>query len=129
MRSYPAQPVSGTECSDAHRFLSAIDAQITQLKEKSAVLYDCPELKQHRVSARSATISTMLNRRACLQYDLRAVLVHDGLFGRMHLYSYVEQDGVWWKTVDHMVDQARVFFLFFSVSPLYDIEPTLFGER
>ena len=37
------------------------------------------------------------------QYDLRAVLVHDGLFGRNHIYSFVEHAGKWWKTQDGVV--------------------------
>lgn len=29
------------------------------------------------------------------------VLVHDGLYGRSHLYSYVKQRDKWWKIVDY----------------------------
>lgn len=42
-----------------------------------------------------------------LQYDLRVVLVHDGLLGRQHLYSYVKQHNTWWKTVDHAVTEVH----------------------
>jgi hypothetical protein len=42
------------------------------------------------------------------QYDLRAVLVHDGLFGRRQLYSYVKDKGTWWKTVDTDVTEVGV---------------------
>ncbi|THH08979.1 hypothetical protein EW145_g2341 [Phellinidium pouzarii] len=34
------------------------------------------------------------------EYDLHAVLVHDGLFGRNHIHSFVQHDGKWWKTQD-----------------------------
>ncbi len=40
------------------------------------------------------------------QYDLRVVIVHDGLYGRNHLYSYVKQNGEWWKTVDYAVTKV-----------------------
>ena len=49
------------------------------------------------------------------QYDLRVVLVHDGLYGRNHLYSYIKHKGQWWKTVDYNVTKAR------SVRSLYVI--------
>ncbi|KAI0768258.1 hypothetical protein BD413DRAFT_696035 [Trametes elegans] len=48
---------------------------------------NCPELQKYR-------------------YDLRAVLVHDGLFGRSHLYSYVKYKGKWWKTLDYIVTEV-----------------------
>ena len=41
-----------------------------------------------------------------MQYDLRAVLVHDGVYGRKHLYSYVKDKGTWWKTHDYIVTEA-----------------------
>lgn len=44
----------------------------------------------------------------CLQYDLRAVFMHDGVYGRNHLYSYVNDNGTWWKTVDWVVTEASV---------------------
>jgi hypothetical protein len=43
------------------------------------------------------------------QYDLRVVLVHDGLYGRNHLYSYVRYKGAWWKTVEYKVSEVRHF--------------------
>lgn len=33
--------------------------------------------------------------------------MHDGLFGRSHLYSYVKYKGKWWKTVDYVVTEVR----------------------
>ncbi|KAI0273871.1 hypothetical protein BGY98DRAFT_1090738 [Russula aff. rugulosa BPL654] len=50
-------------------------------------LYDGPELREHR-------------------YDLRAVFMHDGVYGRSHLYSYVNDNGTWWKTVDWVVTEV-----------------------
>src|SRR5712672_1227024 len=32
--------------------------------------------------------------------------MHDGLYGRSHLYSYVNDNGTWWKTVDWAVTEA-----------------------
>ena len=46
-----------------------------------------------------------------MQYDLRFVLVHDGLYGRNHLYSYIKQKGHWWKTLDYNVTKACLFHL------------------
>jgi len=32
--------------------------------------------------------------------------MHDGLYGRSHLYSYVNDNGTWWKTVDWAVTEV-----------------------
>lgn len=32
--------------------------------------------------------------------------MHDGMYGRTHLYSYVNDNGTWWKTVDWAVTEA-----------------------
>jgi hypothetical protein len=34
------------------------------------------------------------------------VFIHDGIFGRKHLYSYVEDKGKWWKTFDSAVTEV-----------------------
>ncbi|KAL6307660.1 hypothetical protein BKA93DRAFT_726897 [Sparassis latifolia] len=68
--------------------LQTIDAAVVKLRNEAANAFECPELQQHR-------------------YDLRVVLVHDGLFGRSHIYSYVKDKGIWWKTVDYAVTQVR----------------------
>ncbi|KDQ64316.1 hypothetical protein JAAARDRAFT_187660 [Jaapia argillacea MUCL 33604] len=65
----------------------AIDTKIAKLKKQADELFDCPELQQHR-------------------YDLRVVLVDDGVLGRKHLYSYVKYVGKWWKTVDDIVTEV-----------------------
>ena len=44
-------------------------------------------------------------------YDLRAVLVHDGFYGRSHIYSYVRQHDKWWKVVDYSVTEVSALFL------------------
>ncbi|CDO71510.1 hypothetical protein BN946_scf184910.g9 [Trametes cinnabarina] len=67
--------------------VTSIDATISRLKSDSEGMLDCPELQEHR-------------------YDLRAVIVHDGLYGRSHLYSYVKSKGKWWKTVDYVVTEV-----------------------
>ncbi|KAI0634033.1 hypothetical protein C8Q77DRAFT_1109415 [Trametes polyzona] len=67
--------------------VKTIDSTMERLTSEAQSILDCPELQQHR-------------------YDLRAVIVHDGLFGRSHLYSYVNYRGKWWKTVDYVVTEV-----------------------
>ncbi|KAK7444509.1 hypothetical protein VKT23_015188 [Stygiomarasmius scandens] len=68
--------------------IERIDADVANLRNKISTLFDCPELQQN-------------------PYDLRAVLVHTGLSGRKHLYSYVQDpQGRWWKTVNYTVTQV-----------------------
>ena len=83
---------------------TAIDANITRMQAEAQGLLDCPELQKHRV--RPYASRTPTSPEPLLQYDLRVVLVHDGLFGRSHLYSYVKQNGKWWKTVDYQVTEV-----------------------
>ncbi|KAF9467199.1 hypothetical protein BDZ94DRAFT_1249830 [Collybia nuda] len=65
-----------------------IDRRIASLQAAAAVIFDCPELQQHR-------------------YDLRGVLMHTGLPGRKQIYSYVQDShGVWWKTLDYTVTEV-----------------------
>ncbi|CCM03777.1 uncharacterized protein FIBRA_05924 [Fibroporia radiculosa] len=66
---------------------AAMDASVAHLKDQVTSMFDCPELQQHR-------------------YDLRVVLAHDGLYGRSHVYSYVKQKHIWWKTLDYIVNQV-----------------------
>jgi hypothetical protein len=35
--------------------------------------------------------------------------MHDGVYGRNHLYSYVNDNDKWWKTVDWVVTEASDF--------------------
>jgi len=67
--------------------IETIDAQILKLKAEVAVLFKCEELQKYR-------------------YDLRAVLVHDGLLGRKQIYSYVQDKGTWWKSIDTAVTEV-----------------------
>lgn len=68
--------------------IEVIDMETTRLLEESQRVLDCPELKNH-------------------PYDLRAVLMHDGLPGRKHVYLYVQDaGGIWWKTVDTVVTEV-----------------------
>jgi hypothetical protein len=69
------------------REIEAIDSRVIHLKEEVAVLFDIPDLQK-------------------LRYDLRVVFIHDGIFGRKHLYSYVEDKGKWWKTFDNTVTEV-----------------------
>ncbi|KAK7683627.1 hypothetical protein QCA50_013465 [Cerrena zonata] len=65
----------------------AIDAEIKKQEDAAANVYDGTELRNYR-------------------YDLRVVLVHDGLYGRSHVYSYVKQNDKWWKVVDYSVTEV-----------------------
>ena len=42
------------------------------------------------------------------QYDLRAVLMHDGQKGREHVYSYINHEDAWWKVVGCTVTKVRL---------------------
>ncbi|KAI5120397.1 hypothetical protein M0805_000176 [Coniferiporia weirii] len=64
--------------------VQSLDTQISRLRSQSEKIFDDPLLQKHR-------------------YDLRAVLVHDGLFGRNHIHSFVQHDGKWWRTQDSSV--------------------------
>ncbi|KIY49352.1 hypothetical protein FISHEDRAFT_72685 [Fistulina hepatica ATCC 64428] len=75
--------------------LESIEANVEENNQKAQVMrsdasraFDCPEFQNYR-------------------YDLRAVCIHTGLPGRKQIYSYVlDDDGVWWKTVDVVVTQV-----------------------
>lgn len=67
--------------------LETIQTQKDNLKDQLSRIFEGPELREHR-------------------YDLRVVLMHDGLYGRSHLYSYVNDNGTWWKTVDWSVTEV-----------------------
>lgn len=67
--------------------IEASDIDIAKMRDQAATLLDCPELQRAR-------------------YDLRAVLVHDGLYGRKHLYSYVQEKDAWWRIEDTSISQV-----------------------
>ncbi|KAJ7476769.1 hypothetical protein FB451DRAFT_247238 [Mycena latifolia] len=69
------------------REVQTIDEKLASLQSELDSLGDNPELQ-------------------CHPYDLRAVLVHTGLPGRKHIYSYVQDKGTWWKTVDYTVTEV-----------------------
>ena len=74
------------------------------MRNEAATMLDCPELKQVRVRRRHTTCFYK-----CLsgfQYDLRVVFIHDGLYGRKHLYSYVYDKDQWWKIADSLIEQV-----------------------
>ncbi|KAG9102524.1 hypothetical protein FRC07_010216 [Ceratobasidium sp. 392] len=64
-----------------------IAKQTEDLKAESAGLWTRPEL-------------------TTMPYDLRAVIIHDGLLGRAHLFSYVRRADKWWKVVDSTVSEV-----------------------
>jgi len=65
-----------------------IEMEISKLEKQSSEVLEVPELKQYR-------------------YDLRAVLVHDGQFGRSHIYSYTYDKEKWWLTNDQEVHEVH----------------------
>ncbi|KAL5520705.1 hypothetical protein ACEPAF_2707 [Sanghuangporus sanghuang] len=64
--------------------VQVLDSQILKLRSEIEKVFDDLSLQQHR-------------------YDLRAVLVHDGLYGRSHLHSFILDNGRWWKCQDATV--------------------------
>ncbi|KAI6165217.1 hypothetical protein EDD17DRAFT_1556658 [Pisolithus thermaeus] len=67
--------------------IKATDQLIHRMREEALTLLDCPELKQVR-------------------YDLRVVFMHDGLYGRKHLYCYVRDKGQWWRIADSLIERV-----------------------
>ncbi|KAF7982834.1 hypothetical protein HWV62_25790 [Athelia sp. TMB] len=67
--------------------VKTIDAKIIELNAESQTLFDVPEMQANG-------------------YNLRAVFIHDGLFGRRSLYSYVQDQDKWWKTHDASVTEV-----------------------
>ncbi|KIJ59889.1 hypothetical protein HYDPIDRAFT_99805 [Hydnomerulius pinastri MD-312] len=67
--------------------IKTTDEKINALLTEGATLLDCDELQQVR-------------------YDLRVVFMHDGLYGRKHLYSYVHDKSSWWKIADLVIEQV-----------------------
>lgn len=68
--------------------LDSIDAQVIGLEQAASTLFDTPDLQKHL-------------------YNLRAVLFHDGLYTRTHVWSYVKaDDGQWWKIQDLLTTQV-----------------------
>lgn len=65
--------------------IDSLTSQITKLQVDMSTLFEQPDLQKHA-------------------YGLRAVLRHDGLYGRSHIYSHVrDEHGIWWRTDDHKV--------------------------
>lgn len=49
--------------------------------------------------------------------------MHDGVYGRNHLYSYVNDNDTWWKTVDWVVTEVSTIHLLLIEGPT-DIHPS-----
>jgi len=65
-----------------------LDARTKELTDEAEGLFDRPDLQRY-------------------PYDLQAVLMHDGLLGRSHVYTYTKDTaGRWWKIVDHHVSEV-----------------------
>ncbi|KAH7882908.1 hypothetical protein F5I97DRAFT_1930528 [Phlebopus sp. FC_14] len=67
--------------------IQGTEEKIRGMRDEAMTLLDCPELQQVR-------------------YDLRVVFMHDGLYGRKHLYSYVHDKDAWWKIADSAIEQV-----------------------
>ncbi|KAG9313733.1 hypothetical protein JVU11DRAFT_6087 [Chiua virens] len=76
--------------------IKAADEKINTLHTQAEMLLNCDELRQFK-------------------YDLRVVFVHDGLYGRKHLYSYVHDKSCWWKIANSLIEKVigsqRIWFL------------------
>ncbi|GJE98692.1 hypothetical protein PsYK624_149270 [Phanerochaete sordida] len=64
--------------------IADIESSVKQYKEEAEQVFECAELQEHK-------------------YELRAVLMHDGFYGRNHLHSYTKHKGTWWKTTENSV--------------------------
>ena len=84
---------------------TAIDEQLDKTRDEAATMLDCPELKQVQVRHCHAAQFYSLSG---FQYDLRVVFIHDGLYGRKHLYNYVYDKGQWWKIADSLIERVLV---------------------
>ncbi|KAH8112250.1 hypothetical protein DFH11DRAFT_1879322 [Phellopilus nigrolimitatus] len=95
-----------------------LEGQISRLRSQTEKIFDDPLLQKHR-------------------YELRAVLVHDGLFGRNHIHSFVQHAGRWWKTQDASVIEVSEEVvltdntgLHLNAGPYYvDLQPCDGGSR
>ncbi|KAF8839694.1 hypothetical protein BDN67DRAFT_737341 [Paxillus ammoniavirescens] len=101
--------------------IKTTDHTTNTLRTEAATLLDCPELQQVR-------------------YDLRVVFMHDGLYGRKHLYSYVHDRSSWWKIADSLIEKvseevvlndhaglhlgAGPYLLFYSRALPENVDPT-----
>ncbi|KAL4076724.1 hypothetical protein V8B97DRAFT_2022016 [Scleroderma yunnanense] len=80
--------------------IKATDERFHQTRSEAATMLDCPELKQVR-------------------YDLRVVFIHDGLYGRKHLYSYIYDKNQWWKIADSLIEQVTEDVVFNDTTGLH----------
>ncbi|KAH7337572.1 hypothetical protein B0J17DRAFT_768747 [Rhizoctonia solani] len=76
-----------TILKDIENKLAEHATKTEELNSERSKLWDLPELQT-------------------IPYDLQAVIIHDGLLGRAHLFSYVRHNGKWWKVVDDDVTEA-----------------------
>ncbi|KAN0094833.1 hypothetical protein V8E55_003120 [Tylopilus felleus] len=67
--------------------IKTTNEKVETLRTRTETLLDCEELQQYK-------------------YDLRVVFVHDGLYGRKHLYSYVHDKSCWWKIADSLIEKV-----------------------
>ena len=71
---------------------TVLEDHIKQLTEEMEKLYEREDLQQH-------------------PYDLQAVIMHDGLMGRNHIYTYTKDvNGRWWKVVDYQVTEVSRYY-------------------
>lgn len=79
---------------------------MAKYKAEAEQILDCPGLQDYKVRHRRSALYLYVHAKS--QYELRAVLMHDGIYGRNHLYSYVKYRGGWWKTVEHTITEVGI---------------------
>ncbi|KAJ7210924.1 hypothetical protein GGX14DRAFT_450460 [Mycena pura] len=88
--------------------ITTLQLMATKLKNTLAKLEDEVKVIDEKISSFQTELDEVSNNPElrCHPYDLRAVLVHTGLPGRKHIYSFVQDKGVWWRTVDYTVTEV-----------------------
>ena len=90
---------------------SDCNEQIAGSRSQISTLMQVNELKNHPVCGLADDI---LYAEYYQQYDLRAVLVHDGMVGREHSYAYLRDhaSGKWYRACDAEMIEVRLLLPF-----------------
>ncbi|KAF9242275.1 hypothetical protein BU15DRAFT_44007 [Melanogaster broomeanus] len=87
---------------------SAIQTTLTKLKSILDTIEEEIKTTDNTINILRAEVASLL---VCaelqhVRYDLRVVFMHDGLYGRKHLYSYVHDKSSWWKIADSLIEKV-----------------------